>query len=43
MQQETQQAEELPQCLMQGSFVEIGGAVTSQKYRFQLAGKRNSG
>ena len=28
--------------LDEGSFVEIGGAVYCQKYRFQPAGKRNS-
>ena len=39
MQQETQQAEELPHMLDEGSFVEIGGAVTARSTDFNLQEK----
>ena len=40
MQLETQQAEELPQCFDEGSFVEIGWRCYSEKYRFNLQAKK---
>ncbi len=39
MQQKTQQAEELPHCLMGVSFVEIGSAVTARNTDFNLQEK----